>query len=113
MLGEHKKRISTIGENTEFQEGVAHILDRSHVKYQIVINDDYTIESEQAKKRIKVHKQLMNLLGPSKFQDYHTEKLNSNKKNGKSLRTGVFRIKKPEERNVLFQKEILDRSTSR
>lgn len=74
---------------------MAHILDRSHIKYQIIMNDDFTIESEQAKKRIKVNKQLMNLLGPSKFQEYHNEQLNNTKKSLKSMRTGVFSIKKP------------------
>jgi hypothetical protein len=110
---ERKRRISTLGVNNEFQEGVFHILDRSHIKYKILISDDFTIESEQAKKRIKVHKQLMNLLGPSKFQDYHSQQLDKVKKNLKSLRTGVFRIKKPEERNILFSKEIVDRANSR
>mmetsp|Transcript_3598 Transcript_3598/g.3552 ORF Transcript_3598/g.3552 Transcript_3598/m.3552 type:complete len:172 (+) Transcript_3598:239-754(+) len=68
-----RRRVSTVQDNDDFHEGVAHILDRSHVKYKVVIDDNYTIESEQAKKRINVNKKLMKLLGPSKFNDYQSD----------------------------------------
>lgn len=44
-----------------------HILDRSHLKYNLNIDDDFTIETTQAKKKIKTELKLMKLMGPHKY----------------------------------------------
>jgi len=56
--------------NKEFSDNVMHILDRSHLKYNLNIDDDFTIESQSAKKKIKTQLKLMKLMGPSKYQEY-------------------------------------------
>lgn len=47
-----------------------HILDRSHVKYKIKIDDNFTIESQLAKKKIQTEQKLMKLMGPNKYAEY-------------------------------------------
>ncbi|CDW89131.1 UNKNOWN [Stylonychia lemnae] len=61
--------------NQEFSENVMHILDRSHIKYQVNLDDDFTIESQIAKKTIKTEQKIMKMMGPSKFQEYKSEQL--------------------------------------
>ena len=57
--------------NKEFSENVMHILDRSHIKYSLKIDDDFTIESDIAKNKIKTHLKLMKVMGPSKYSEYY------------------------------------------
>ena len=105
-------------QNKEFSENVMHILDRSHVKYRIQIDDKYTIESTQAKKRIKTQQKLLKLMGPVGYSEYSSQKRkdqqNGQKGRAKSTVRGsdgrlaaggsgvIFPIGKPQERNQLF-----------
>lgn len=52
-----------------------HILDRSHLKYKLNLDDDFTIESQAAKKQIKTDQKIMKLMGPHKYHDYKTEQM--------------------------------------
>jgi hypothetical protein len=58
------------GTNNEFSDNVMHILDRSHQKYSLKIDDDFTIESSVAKKKINTQLKLMKAMGPSRYQEY-------------------------------------------
>ena len=41
-----------------------HILDRSHIKYPLQLDNSFTIDSDSAKKRIRTLVKVMGVMGP-------------------------------------------------